>query len=140
MASSVNFPVFSPLDRLQATNSVIQPSVLESLSTINDNETNSTHIFTRTEIVSSTTNILNCISSQGQLYQIVYSNISAIHTNLIITHQLINNIANNEENQPSPDSHKHMMKLKNYKYKQLLRKRYCDYIKKVREEDRDSEE
>lgn len=90
--------------------------------------------------MSRTTNIINCVTSQGQFYHIVFSSISAIHTNLIITEHLINNNINNETHENQRQSQKTMMKVKNLRYKQLLRKKYCDYIKKVREEDRDSEE
>lgn len=114
---------------------------MTSVSSVTENELSSTHIFSRTELVSRTTNILNCVTNSGQLYSIVYSSISAIHTNLIIRQQLINNNSINNENHVHLGQYdKNMIKTKNYKYKQLIRRRYCDYINKVNEEDRDSEE
>lgn len=78
----------------------------------------------------------------NNIYTNVYSNVNGNQNNFNFNEEIINNGNNQAPNQQEEQEkyEKQIKELKNYKYKQLIRAKYSDYIKKLSPENRDHQE
>lgn len=84
---------------------------------------------------------VNFSTNQGgnNIYTNVYSNVNGNRNNFNFNEEIINN--NDEQRSPEQEHYdKQIKELKNYKYKQLLRAKYSDYAKTIKEDNRNHQE
>lgn len=77
----------------------------------------------------------------GNIYTNVYSSVNGNQNNFNFNEEIINNgNGGNQRNQEQEQYEKHIKELKNYKYKQLVRERYSEYVKSLKQENRNHQE